>query len=689
MIVKKHILFFVLLCVNSPLLHASILDSLSNVVKKQLAHERIVDAIATYRELAIEEFVLGDLDASLQSFEAALDLSLQIGDKKLEGMSLYSKGFIFSRQNRYEEALQFFAQSMAIGRELITDEYWHKNLYEISMIYLTLGDYDIAYQYKLQLLNDYEIAQDTSKMTEVWYDIGSIFSYQGNYNLALRHYEAALQLAEVLEDSVFIYQSLGAIGSVYGNLKQYDLSLDYNQCALEWAEALQYDGGIAYAIFNTGYDYLNLKQNEKALNNLTKALKLMRQQGNQFGEVSSLLGVGEVSSAMEQHEKAILFGEKALELLEEIGNQSQLRDAYQTLANIYFKANKSTKAFEYQRQYIALKDSLFNQEVLQQMSGLQMRYEIQKKERENEIAILRKDAKISRLYQYGMIGGGVLLLLVLTMLSLFLRSLYHQNQFQRKTNTLLAQKNEEIQIQVKKLAESNRDLERFAYIASHDLKEPLRNIGSYVSLIKRRFQQNEESKPYFDFVTEGVGRMYRLLDDLLAYSKIDRQDTPHQRLSLNDLLERIQQRLSPEIETSKAKITIVNLPSIKANEQEIYQLFANLLSNALKFRGNKAPLIGVDCQETETYYLFSVKDNGIGIAQIYHEQIFSVFQRLHSRVIYKGNGIGLSICKKIVERYKGEIWVESTEGEGSTFHFSLLKNIVGIKDELVGTISNT
>ncbi len=689
MTIKKHIFCLLYFIILSPLLNASIVDSLSVVLRKQLAEEHLAEAIATYRELAIEEYVLGDLEASLESFEAALNLSRQVGDKKLEGMSLYSKGFIYSRQNRYEEALHFFAQSMAIGRVEITDEYWHKNLNEISIIYLTLGDYDIAYQYKLQLLNDYEIAQDTSKMTEVWYEIGSVFSYQENYRLALKHYETALDLAEGLKDSIFIYQALGAIGSVYGNLKQYDLSLDYNQCALEWAEALEYDGGIAYAIFNTGYDYLNLKQNDKALNNLRRALDLMRQQGNQFGEASSLLGVGEVLSAMRQHGKAILFGEKALGLLEEISDQSQLRDTYQTLANIYFEANKSTKAFEYQRQYIALKDSLFNQEVLQQMSGLQVRHEIQKKERENEIAILRKDAKINRLYQYGMIGGGVLLLLALTMLSLFLRSLYNQNQLQRKTNTLLAQKNEEIQIQVKKLAQSNRDLERFAYIASHDLKEPLRNIGSYVSLIKRRFQQNEDSKPYFDFVTEGVGRMYKLLDDLLAYSKIDREDTPHQDLSLNDLLERIEQRLSPEIETSKAKITLTNLPKIKANEEEMYQLFANLLSNALKFRGEKAPLIGVDCQETETYYFFSVKDNGIGISEIYHEQIFSVFQRLHSRAVYKGNGIGLSICKKIVERYKGEIWVESTEGQGSTFHFSLLKNIVGIEDELLETISNT
>jgi len=679
----KHILLF---CSFFLIVHqatASVLDSLQSVLQRQLNMEEIENAIATYREIAIEEFVLGDLDASFQSFESALVLSRRIGHFKYEGMSLYSLGFVRSRQNRYQEALAFLTQSMSIGKTQITNEYWYKNLREISAVYLTLGDYEVAYHYKLQLLKDYESIQDSSKMTEVLYDIGSIFSYQENYPFALQHYETALSIAEELKDTLFLYQSLGAIGSVYGNTEQYDLSLDYNHCSLELAEEMQYDNGIAFALYNTGYDYLNLKQYGKALENLSKALKLMQTQGNPIGIAISLEGIGQVYSATNQNKKAIQYAEKALKGLESIGDQSQLRDTYATLANIYFKAGQSTKAFEYQQQYIALKDSLFNQDVLQKMSGLQTSYEIQKKEREQEIAILKKDAKINSLYSYGMIGGSILLVLLLLMLSLFLYSLYKQYKLQTRTNELLAQKNQEIQIQVRKLAQSNQELERFAYIASHDLKEPLRTVGSYISLIKRRYAQNVESEPYFNFVGEGIDRMYRLLDDLLTYSKIDKQESKQETIDLNNLLEIVEQTLSEEIAAQNAEIHIHNLPIVKANDTELYQLFENLISNALKFRGENAPKVDISCSETDKAYIFSIKDNGIGIATEYQNQIFTIFQRLHTRAVYQGNGIGLSICKKIVERYDGKIWVKSIEGVGSTFYFSLPKNVVGVGEKLL------
>ncbi|MGB1242357.1 MAG: tetratricopeptide repeat protein [Chitinophagales bacterium] len=679
----KYIFFF---CSFFLLVHqasASVLDSLQSVLQWQLNMEEKENAIATYREVAIEEFVLGDLEASFKSFESALVLAQGIEHLKYRGMSLYSLGFVRSRQNRYQEALDFFTQSMNIGKAQITNEYWYKNLREISAVYLTLGDYEVAYHYKLQILKDYETLQDSSNMTEVLYDIGSIFSYQENYPLALQHYEKALSIAEDLTDTLFIYQSLGAIGSVYGNTKQYDLSLDYNHCSLELAQDMEYANGIAFAIYNTGYDYLNLKQYDKALNSLSKALELMEAQENPIGIAVSLEGIGQVYSTTNQNKKAIEYAEKALKGLEAIGNQSQLRDTYATLANIYFKAGQSTKAFEYQKQYISLKDSLFNQDVLQKMSGLQTRYEIQKKEREQEIAILKKDAKINSLYSYSMIGGSILLVLLLLMLSLFLRSLYKQNKLQTKTNALLAQKNQEIQIQVRKLAQSNQELERFAYIASHDLKEPLRTVGSYISLIKRRYAQNVESVPYFNFVGEGIDRMYRLLDDLLTYSKIDKQESKQETIDLNNLLEIVEQTLSDDIEAKEASIHIHDLPTIKASDTELYQLFENLISNALKFRGEDTPKVDIACSETDKTYIFSVKDNGIGIATEYQNQIFTIFQRLHTRAVYQGNGIGLSICKKIVERYKGKIWVKSIEGVGSTFYFSFPKSEVEVGGELL------
>ncbi len=298
----RYILFFSFVFLIVHQASASVLDSLQSVLQHQLSLEEKENAIATYREIAIEEFILGDMEASFQSFEYALVFSKEIEHLKYQGMCLYSLGFVRSRQNRYQEALDFFTQSMNMGKVEITNEYWYKNLHEISAVYLTLGDYEVAYHYKLQLLKAYEALQDSSSMTEVLYDIGSIFSYQENYSLALQHYEKALSIAEELKDTLFIYQSLGAIGSVYGNTERYDLSLDYNHCSLELAEGIEYDNGIAFAVYNTGYDYLNLKQYDKALKNLSKALELMEAQENSIGIAVSLEGIGQVYCATNQNQ---------------------------------------------------------------------------------------------------------------------------------------------------------------------------------------------------------------------------------------------------------------------------------------------------------------------------------------------------------------------------------------------------
>jgi|SRR6185312_14661535 len=231
---------------------------------------------------------------------------------------------------------------------------------------------------------------------------------------------------------------------------------------------------------------------------------------------------------------------------------------------------------------------------------------------------------------------------------------------------------EELENKANELARSNTELEQFAYVASHDLQEPLRTISSYLQLLSNRYKSklDAEADEFIHYAVDGSLRMRQLITSLLEYSRINRV-VPFERVSLYVVINEILSDLSEQIKSTNAVIKFENLPDIYADEVLIGQLFQNLIVNALKFRSNKQPEIIISSEEQNEFYLFSVKDNGIGIQKEYWKKIFVIFQRLNHRETYPGTGIGLSICKKIVERHGGTIWVESELGKGSTFYFTI------------------
>jgi PAS domain S-box-containing protein len=223
------------------------------------------------------------------------------------------------------------------------------------------------------------------------------------------------------------------------------------------------------------------------------------------------------------------------------------------------------------------------------------------------------------------------------------------------------------------LARSNRDLEQFAYVASHDLQEPLRAVGGFVGLLQQRYQGklDEKADSYIGSAVDGVTRMQTLIGDLLSYSRVGTKgkamEPTDTRESLNDALT----NLHASIEESGAVIQVDPVPTVPADAIQLTQLYQNLIANAIKFRSDRPPEIHVGARREQDAWLFWVRDNGIGIDAQYAERIFLIFQRLHTRKMYPGTGIGLAICKRIVERHGGSIWVESQPGQGSTFYFTL------------------
>jgi len=225
------------------------------------------------------------------------------------------------------------------------------------------------------------------------------------------------------------------------------------------------------------------------------------------------------------------------------------------------------------------------------------------------------------------------------------------------------------------LARSNAELEQFAYVASHDLQEPLRMVASYTQLLGKRYGDRLEgdAKEFMAYIVDGAGRMKQLIEDLLAYSRVGTRGREFRPVKLEAVVARARTNLRAALEESGAQLTHDPLPEVEADEMQLAQLLQNLIGNAIKFHGAARPQIHVFANENENEHEITVKDNGIGIEPQYFERIFMVFQRLHDKGRYPGTGIGLAICKKVVDRHGGRIWLESAPGDGSSFHFTLPK----------------
>jgi light-regulated signal transduction histidine kinase (bacteriophytochrome) len=251
-----------------------------------------------------------------------------------------------------------------------------------------------------------------------------------------------------------------------------------------------------------------------------------------------------------------------------------------------------------------------------------------------------------------------------------LEDLHQSNEELQRAHDVLELR---VQERTAELARSNAELEQFAYIASHDLQEPLRMVSSYVQLLERRYKGklDRDADEFIGFAAEGAIRMQRLINDLLAYSRVGTRGKSFEEVDLEAALARALENLQLAVAEKRAVITRDPLPAAFGDNGQLTQVFQNLIDNALKFSGGKQPRVHISARLAEGDAVCSIQDNGIGIAPEFLDRLFLLFQRLHTRKEYPGTGLGLAICKRIVERHGGSIWVESEPERGSTFYFRI------------------
>jgi signal transduction histidine kinase/Tfp pilus assembly protein PilF len=643
----------------------------------------------------------------------ALNIIEETGDNEKIAGCLYGIGYTHQRRNNYQEALVSFNKILELKDDEINNSKKPKAYSQISTIYQALGDYQRAFENQMKALLIYEKNEDLLGIANSNYNLGTIFYYQSQYEKSLEFYLKAKSIVDDLQNEKFNYSCSAALGSVHEKLKNNEESLKYNMLSLKLAEKQEYKTGIAYSKGNIAMNYLTQGDFSKAEKYLKESIVLKHELGDRYGTIGNGIDLSQLYIRWEKPKMAIPILEKALDLAINVESKNRQSDIYKSLSSVYDQLDQPVKSHFYMKEYVALKDSLLNEKTLEEMGQSQKRYEVQTKEHEIELLkkenqILGKDKEIQQLQIY------IAFIVIIAFLfagwwirnrmklqqktnqlleekneeikvqNLELQSAQEQlinaNTLLEENNLLLGEKNEEIKVTNKQLEHSNEDLQQFAYVASHDLKEPLRMINSYTKLIEKRYNHllDDTGKEFMYFVINGVKRMETLLDDLLDFSKAGTQEAPKEAISIGSVMVLVEANLRHRFELLNAKMIVKNenFPSVRVHRTQLLQLLQNLVSNGVKFKGDQDPVVIVSSEKKENGYVISVKDNGIGISDENKKKVFEMFKRLHTRDEYEGTGIGLATCKRIVSSWGGDIWVESEVGQGSTFFFSIPNFVV-------------
>lgn len=503
----------------------------------------------------------------------------------------------------------------------------------LAIVHLLKAAYKEAFEY---------LTKSNEKAAAIGYDrilmsnhanLGALFSDLGNFEDAIKQLERVLTNYGHLITDFNCCAIHFNISGAYFMLKDKEKSLEHAFKALEITEKYNFIVFRCRIYFQISNIFIQSDEYEKGLEYIQKAQQSYHKHQDLGGSDANLVNFATIYYHQKDYKTALKYALEGIHKATASKNLKTERRGYHQLAKIYKALNQKDEAYDALEKYSELNETLMRELRKRQLIALEIQYNI--KEQKQEIALLKQEMKLKEL------------------------ELEHQ-----KT----------IESQNAKLKMNNEELKQFTYAISHDLKEPLRMIGSFSRLWMKRHrrQADERDKEYFRYISGGVTRMTNMLNGLLDYATIGTNSRKQVAVDLNELLLAVKETLYVKIQENNATLHIEELPTVTTHKLLLFQLFQNLVSNAIKFRKKEVdPIVRVAAQTKEDRYIFSVADNGIGISKKHQDTIFIIFKRLHSKEEYEGTGIGLSLCKKIVQQLGGEIWLTSELGKGTTFFFTL------------------
>lgn len=605
----------------------------------------------------------------------ALSIAEQLDDKSRIVNSLNLIGIGYKRKGDFFTSLEYFEKGLQLSRENELEISIPQFLNNIGLIHANRGDLNEAMKYYLEALEVIEGQGNQQAIANLTNNIGIIYYEQGKKQEALEYFQRSLVIQRERKDSLGISITLTNVGESLDDMGNSAEALEKYEEALGISELINDQIGVSYLLATMGEIRFEEGKFEQASRDFASALEIAEEIGDIEGRARILGLMGEVSQKQGDLKTSNDYCFEALEIAEKLGAKQTKRDLYATIAENYKLAENFEEAYNYQTLYQEVSDSIFNDEQARQINELSIQFET--REREAELKLLKEEqAKNEALLQRRTILGWTAAL-VLLFVSFVAWSLYQNNKRKQNFNKQLQAEVEERTGELlqtnKQLEKSNKELEQFAYITSHDLKEPLRNIISFTELIERKLNGglDEETEDYMHTVKSNARQMHALIEGVLEFARIENIDFNKEIVDLNNIVDRIKSVLQASLAEKKVDLKVHELHPVLGNSSQLFLVLKNLIENAMKYNDKKVPQIEVSSNVTGGFCEVTVVDNGIGIEKDYHDKIFNMFQRLHIRKEYKGAGLGLSISKKIIQNLGGDIRVESEIGKGSKFIFTV------------------
>lgn len=597
------------------------------------------------------------LDTAIATYKKAMENAEARNDVE-HLKSIYTDlGIVNRRLANYKESKDFHLKALELAQNLDNTAMMETSYHNLGSLYKDVNDYETAITYYLKAIELTEARGDTPNVINTKQYIANTYAESGNVDFGLKTIKEAYKMSLQVKDSVLIGIVLFDFGKILSIDKRYEEALKKFEASLIIFENIQHKPLIARTLFYMADAYAEQGHLEMADLYFSKCLVYdnyisLKSFADLYNKMGNLyLKKGQII-------KAKTAFEKSLDIAQENEFKGFSQKSHYGLYEIFMEEAAYETAVGHLQASIKMKDELSTENRAKQIAELQFKYDVEKGEREIQALELKQN-------RFMLVGGAILSSTLVLFLVYIVR-------LRGRSNQELLLKNKEIQEQNIKLKESNEVLQQFTYVAAHDLKEPLRTIGSFVNLLQKRYghQLDENANEYMTFVVSGVKRMNNLLISLLEYSTISIQKPSKDLINVKTVIQEITDNLQNTISAKNAIVSYPSeLPALQMNKLHITQLFQNLISNGLKFT-DQTPLIEIEGRKEAQQIVYSIKDNGIGMNKNHAGKVFNLFHQLNKNSHYEGTGIGLTICKNIVDKYDGKIWFESRENEGTQFFVS-------------------
>jgi len=633
---------------------------------------KALNSIASYYS------VISQYEKALENFEAALKVAIENDHPEIISEIYNNIGIVYYKKTDYDNALQYYQKALQYCENDILGS--TIKLMNIGQVYYYRGEYDIALEYYQRVL---EISEQNSQQITIAHslkEIGTIYYKWGKYDKARQNFQQALIIYQESGNKKRTAIILNWLGMIYKRENNYQKAIEYQKRSLKIKREINNKVGIANSLNGLGISYKKLGDYTQALKYYQEALHIQKEINDEIGVAATISNIGRLYQILGNTDSALNMFFKSNNIARRIDYKQVQINNYNSIAGTYRQTNKPAEALKYYEKYMALKDSVFNEEKHKQFAEIETKYETEKKEKENQILKQQNELNELVISKQKVQRNSLIIISLIILISLIL--IYREFRSKTKAFLELKKAHEIINKQNHELELLNKRRNKFFSIISHDMKNMLTSLqmGSQL-LVDINELDEDESQMIAQEMKDSIENLYKFLENLLEWSRIQIESIRHQpeMINLSEIILDVLIILKRKAEQKNINITneINENTFAFADKNMIYSVIQNLITNAIKFTNNSGNII-IEQKENDGNIEISISDDGVGIKKIYIPRLFLVDETISTNGTNeeKGTGLGLILCKEFIEKNGGNIQIESVINKGTSVSFTLPANVL-------------